>query len=170
VVTFAAGGCFSMKLNLDTLRSEIQEYLGSRGIAVFHGFTRAQEIPAVFWDTAGHPDYRDFLAVAEKAGVRLVTMFVNEFSEELIEDAEQRLDALPRDGRREIETHLSHMRGYAGSVCQIELSFDLAPRVYIFDLHTDWYEDLNDVLDQIDEAEEDAPEENPLGGGYFSKN
>jgi hypothetical protein len=159
-----------MKLNLDTLRSEIQEYLDSRGIAVFHGFTRAQEIPAVFWDTAGHPDYRDFLAVAEKAGVRLITMFVNEFSDQLIEEAEQRLDALPHEGRREIETQLRQMRGYAGLICQIELSFDLAPRVYIFDLHTDWYEDLNDVLDQIDEAEEDAPEENPLGGGYFSKN
>ena len=159
-----------MKLNLDTLRSEIQDYLESRGIAVFHGFPRAQEIPAVYWDTEGHPDYREFLSVAEKAGVRLVTLYANEFSNEVLDDAEQRLDSLPREERRELESRLRQMRGYTGFICQIELSFDLAPRVYLFDLHTEWYEELNELLDQIEDAEDEGEEESPLGGGYFSKN
>lgn len=159
-----------MKANLDSLRSEIQEYAESRGLTVFHGFTRTQDLPAVYWDTAAHPDFRDFLGVAEKAGARLITMFANEFSTDMVEDAEQRLDSLPRDERREVEARLRELRGYTGFVCQIELSFDLAPRVYVFDLHTDWYEDLNDLLDQIEQAEEKDEGDSPLGGGYFSKN
>jgi hypothetical protein len=159
-----------MKLNLDTLRSEIQEYLTSHDIAVFHGLPRAQEIPAVYWDNQSHPDYREFLNVAEKAGVRLVTLYANEFSSEVIDDAETHLDSLPREERRELESRLRQMRGYTGFICQIELSFDLAPRVYVFDVHTDWYEELNELLDQIEEAEDSGEEESPLGGGYFSKN
>jgi hypothetical protein len=159
-----------VKINLDSLRSEIEEHLESRGIAVFHGYPHTRETPAVYWDTEHHPDYHDFVAVAERAGARLVTLYANEFSSELIDDAEQRLDSVPRDDRREIEQQLRKMRGYAGFICQIELSFDLAPRVYIFDLHTDWYKELNDLLDQIDDAEENGEEEDPLGGGYFSKN
>lgn len=159
-----------MRSNLASLRSEIQEYLESRGIAVFHGFPRSHDVPAVYWDTEARADYREFVNVAEKAGVRLVTLYANEFSTDLIEDAEQHLDSFPREERRELEARLRQMRGYAGFICQIELSFDLAPRVYIFDLHTDWYEDLNDLLDQIEGSEQDDEHESPLGGGYFSNN
>ena len=160
-----------MRPNLETLRSEIQEYAESRGLALFHGFTRAEDMSSVYWDANTHPDFRDFLGVAEKAGVRLITMFANEFTTDMIDDAEQRLESLPRDERRELESRLRKIRGYTGFICQIELSFDLAPRVYVFDLHTEWYEDLNDVLDQIEEAEaESEGDDTPLGGGYFSKN
>ncbi len=159
-----------MKPNLDSLRSEIEHELESRGMAVFHGFPRMHEAPAVYWDSEAHPDYREFLDVAQKCGVKLVTLYANEFSNDLIEDAEQRLESIPREERREMEATLRRLRGYAGFISQIELSFDFAPRVYIFDLHTDWFDDLNDLLDQIGEAEEEDDDgETPLGG-YFSKN
>jgi len=157
-------------INLDTLRSEIQDYVETRGMALFQGFSRAEDIPAVYWDVNAHPDFRDFVNVAEKAGARLITMFANEFSSDVVEDAEQRLESLPREERRELESRLRKIRGYTGFICQIELSFDLAPRVYVFDLHTDWYEDLNDILDQIEEAESEDEDDTPLGGSYFSKN
>jgi GTP-sensing pleiotropic transcriptional regulator CodY len=162
-----------MKLNLDAMRSEIQEYLETHGLTVFYGFPRGgEQTGAVYWDTRQHPDYRDFLAAAQAAGVRLVTLHANEFNEELIEDAIERLEisALPREERRAIETRLREMAGYIGFTCQIELSFDVAPRVYIFDLHTEWFDDLNELLDRIDDAYEDHENEEPLGGGYFSKN
>lgn len=159
-----------MKPNLDSLRSEIQDDLEARGIAVFYGFPRNLEAPAVYWNTESRPDFREFIGVAEKAGVKLMTLFANEFSGEMIEDAEQRLDVLPREERREWESRLRKFRGYSGFVCQIELSFDLAPRVYVFDLHTEWYEELNELLDQIEDAEESSGDDAPLGGGYFSKN
>src|SRR5438552_3670861 len=121
-----------MKLNLETLRSEIQEYLESRGIVVFHGCPRSGEPSAsVFWDTAHHPDYRMFLAAAEAAGARLVTLQAREFIGEMIDDALERLEEsdLPREEQRAIEMRLREMRGYAGFTCQIELSFDLGQRV-----------------------------------------
>ncbi|HLH39592.1 MAG TPA: hypothetical protein VKX39_10630 [Bryobacteraceae bacterium] len=157
-----------MKPNLDTLRSEIQDYVESRGMAIFHGFPRNDPAAAVYWNTETHPDFRDFVGAAEKAGVRLITMFAKELSNDMIEDAEQRLDSLPREERRDMESRLRALRRYAGWIGQIELSFDLAPRVYYFDIHTDWYEELHDILDQIEEAEDE--DETPLGGGYFSKN
>jgi hypothetical protein len=161
-------------MNMETLRTEIQEYLESRGMVVFHGYPRSGEASEpVFWDTARHPDYHEFLAAAEAAGVRLVTLHASEFTDHLLEDALERLEGseLPRDERRAIEMRLHEMRGYNGFICQIELSFDLAPRVYIFDLRTEWFDDLNDLLDRVDDAYgEDEEDEEPLGGGYFSKN
>jgi hypothetical protein len=161
-----------MKLNLDTLRSEIQDYVESRGMVVFHGSPReGGDPPSVYWDTKGHPDYHAFLGAAESAGVRLVTLWANDFSDDLIEDALERLQTsgIPREESRTLRTHLTEMRAYAGFICQIELSFDLGPRVYIFDLRTEWFDDLNDLLDRID-ATFDADDEDALGGGYFSKN
>ena len=163
-----------MRLNLDTIRSEIQEYLEARGMVVFHGCARGNDhIAAVYWDTERHPDYRTFLAAAETAGVRLVALYANEFSDDLIEDALERLEesTLAREERRSMEARLREMRSYAGFTCQIEMSFDLASRVYIFDLRTEWFDDLDELLDRIDDAlEEDENDEEPLGGGYFSKN
>ncbi|MGD1091254.1 MAG: hypothetical protein ABSB35_04575 [Bryobacteraceae bacterium] len=160
-----------MKLNLDTLRSEIQDYVESRGMVVFHGSPReGGDPPSVYWDTKGHPDYHAFLGAAESAGVRLVTLWANDFSDELIDDALDRLQTsgIPREESRALRTHLTEMRAYSGFICQIELSFDLGPRVYIFDLRTEWFDDLNDLLDRIDATFDDDDEE--ALGGYFSKN
>ncbi|MBZ5603287.1 MAG: hypothetical protein LAO79_13375 [Acidobacteriia bacterium] len=163
-----------MKTNLDTLRGEIQDYLESHGIAVFHGTPRgAEETGMVYWDVERHPDYRAYLAAAEAAGARVVTIFANEFNQEVIDDAQERLEesSLTREERRAIEQRLREMRAFAGFTCQIELSFDIAPRVYIFDLRTEWFEDLSDLLYRIDDAYDTEDEDDePLGGGYFSKN
>jgi len=89
----------------------------------------------------------------------------------VIDEAMERLNesGLERDDRRALEQRLREMRGYGGFTCQIELSFDVAPRVYVFDLRTDWFEDLNEMLHRIDEAREERDDEEPLHG-YFSKN
>src|SRR5579883_3099091 len=152
-----------MKTNLDALRSEIHDYLESRGIAIFHGQPRGgEEAGIVYWDAERHPDFRKFLAAAETAGARLVTIYANEFSEDVIDDAEERLEesSLPREERRAIAQRLREMRAFAGFTCQIELSFDLAPRIYVFDLRTEWYQDLNDLLYRIDDAFSEDDEQN----------
>ena len=162
-----------MRINLEALRTEIREYLESRSLAVFHGFPRAfDDLPAVYWNTNDNADFRAFINAAEAAGVKLITLYANQFDDTLIDDALERLDQqpLPRDDRRGLEKRLRELRAYAGFICQIELSFDLAPRVYVFDLRTEWFEELSDLLDQIDDSldvEENA-EEPP--GGYFSQN
>jgi hypothetical protein len=160
-----------MKLNLDSMRPEIQDYLESHGMAVFHGVPRGDDAPAVYWNLETHPDYRTFLATAEAAGVRMVTLFANQFDADVIDEAMERLNesGLGRDDRRALELRLREMRGYGGFTCQIEISFDISPRVYVFDLRTDWFEDLNEMLHRIDDARDDRDDEEPLHG-YFSKN
>ena len=51
------------------LRAEIESYLETHGIVVFHSHPRAGDTSApVYWDTERHPDYKLFLAAAESAG------------------------------------------------------------------------------------------------------
>jgi hypothetical protein len=165
-----------MKLNLDTLRKEIVEYLQSRNMIVFHSLPRTggPGPAAVYWDSTREPDFRRFLAAAEAAGVRLVTLYARELEEDLIDDTLEQLGAahLDRDEERGIEMRLKEMSAYAGFTCEIELSFDLAARVYIFDLRTEWFDDLNDLVERIDAAylDDEDEEEGPLGNEYFSRN
>ena len=100
------------------------------------------------------------------------TLYANEFNEALIDDALDRLDdpAMPREDRRAIEKRLRELRAYAGFTCQIELSFDLAPRVYVFDLRTEWFEELSDLLDSIDDVFEENKSAEEPPSGFFSQN
>jgi hypothetical protein len=162
-----------LRINLDSLRAEIQEYLQAHKLVVFHSFPRSEQLmPAIYWDTEAHPDYREFLAAAEASGARVVTIFVREFSPSLIEEAFDRLEdaELDRDERRAIELRLKESSSYTGFTCQIELSFDAGPRVYVFDLRTEWFEDLSDLLDRIDDARRDPEADPGPQGPYFSKN
>ena len=160
-----------MKLNLDSVRAEIQEYLESRGMAVFQAFPGIDEdAPVVQWDTEHYPDYRAFLAVAETAGVKLVALHANEFHDDVIDETQKRLaeSTIAGGDRSAMERRLREMRRYEGYTCQIELSFDLPPRIYVFDLRTEWFQELSDMLDQIDEASDEPDLPGP--SGYFSKN
>jgi hypothetical protein len=160
-----------MQLNLETVRAEIQEYLESRGIAVFQAFPGIDEdAPVVQWDIEHYPDYRAFLAVAQSAGVKLVALHANEFHDDVLDETQKRLEesTLAGSERTAMERRLREMRRYDGYTCQIELSFDLPPRVYVFDLRTEWFQELSDLLDQIDEASQGP--ELPGPPGYFSKN
>jgi hypothetical protein len=164
-----------MRLNLDTLRGEIQEHLEARGLVVFHSFPRAADPESgIYWDTLRFPDYHDFVAAAEAAGARMVTLHAREFTSELVDDALDQLSAstLERDERRAIETRLREMSAYEGFTCEIELSFDHAQRVYIFDLRTEWLEDLDELIETIHDSfqkEDEDEDESPLGG-YYSNN
>jgi hypothetical protein len=162
-----------VKSNLESLRAEIESYLETRGMIVFHSHPRTSDASApVYWDTDRFPDYKQFLKAAESANAKIVAIHAREFNEDILEDALDHAASanLPREERRAIELRLKEMRGYLGFTCQIELSFDLAPRVYIFDLRTDWFDDLNDLLDRVDDAAPKHDGDSPLGGGYFSKN
>ena len=67
--------------NLDTLKSDIDAHLKAKGFIVFRGHARGiVERPEVDWDAARHPDYREFLNVAEQLGVRLIVFHHREFT------------------------------------------------------------------------------------------
>lgn len=161
-----------MKPNLDTLKTEIEQYLEESGLAVFYGYSRALDsAPTVYWDCDQYPDYRRFVQAARTAGARVMVFHQRTFMSEQVDDALEQLAAgnLARDEYREFERRLTGMRGYDGFVCAIELSFDHQGRVFLFDLRTEWYDELTEILDEIQVLTSDT-EDDPTMGGYFSKN
>jgi hypothetical protein len=167
-----------MTSNLNTLRAQIQEQLTTRGLVVFHGFLGATgHQPCAYWHTTRSPDHREFIAAAEAAGARVVTMFANEFTADEVDEALALLEGsqLEPEESRAIETRLRQMQSYDGFTCSIELSFDYAGRSYIYELGTEWHDEFNELRDRIDDAysDSDDPEEDddgPALGSYYSKN
>lgn len=167
-----------MKLNLDTLKLEIREYLESQGLAVFRGFVNElHDQRLVLWDVEREPDYRAYVECAMRAGVKMMVFNHRTFKRDMIEDAMDRLEAsdLPREEARAVERRLKELRPFEGFTCSVEMVFDLDGRFYVFDLRTEWYEELLDLLDQMDSAVpelggEDDDEDSSIGGGYFSRN
>lgn len=164
--------------NLDALKGEIETYLVDQGFAVFRGFPRMLDtLPLVYWDCDRYPDYKAFLGAAKAADVRLVVYHQHEFSADQVDSALESLEdaELPIEDQRAMERRLKDMRVYDGFTCALELSFDFQGRIYVFDLRTEWYEELTDLLDDIhmlnagtdDDEEEDG--DSPMSG-YFSKN
>lgn len=163
-----------MRQNLDSLRTEIQEYLESHHFIVFHGHSRLMDtLPVVYWDLERFPDFHLFLKAAEAAGARMIVFHQREFAGDLIDNALDQLQEidLPPSERRAMERRLKELRVYEGFICTLELSFDYQNRIYLFDLRTEWYNELNDILDEIDASlpGEEEDDEGPMGG-YFSKN
>lgn len=161
--------------NLDTLKAEIERYLEEQGFAIFRGFPRMLDsLPLVYWDCDNYPDYKAFLDTAKAANVRLVVYHQHEFSVEQVDSALERLEEieLPREDHRVMERRLKEMRVYDGFTCALELSFDHQGRIYVFDLRTEWYEELTDILDDIHmlTSESDREDDDTPMSGYFSKN
>ncbi|MEO8027675.1 MAG: hypothetical protein ABI823_14430 [Bryobacteraceae bacterium] len=162
-----------MTPNLDTLRNEINEYLTSRGLIAFPAISRVPDgVPAAFWDTTAHPDFRDFVAAAEGVGARIILVQSRELTEEDLDDAFESLatSSLPRDEHRTYERRLKELRAYQGFTSVIELSFDQAHRIYVFEVRTEWYTEFEDILDEVETFSGMTDEEEPLGGSYFSRN
>ena len=164
-----------MRPNLDTLRHEIEQHLETRGLAVFRSYPRTDSesflTGAVYWDSENHPDYREFVEAACAAGVRLLTMYARELTPDIVENVLAQLPGtdLDREERRAVDTRLNEIQAYEGFTCQIELSFDHAQRTYVFEVRTDWFDELNDLVERIEYSCQDEGDENPLSG-YYSNN
>jgi hypothetical protein len=164
-----------MALDLENLRTEIQAYLDDSGLAVFHGFHHLPDnVVQVSWDTEKHPDFREFLSAGVKAGVKLFVFQVESFSLERVDDAIEQLQVtdLTREEKRSYETRLRQLHDYHGFTCSVGLSFGLEGREYVYEVHTEWYEALNEVLVELEAAlndEEDEDSDDSMRR-FFSKN
>lgn len=162
-----------MAIDLETLRTEILTHLHASGISVFHAGHRALDpLNQIYWDVDGHPDYQAYVAVAQQAGARLIHFYHQTLLAAQIDDALDLLEDsdLTREEKRHYETRLRQLRDYEGFTCSVELSFCLDHKIYIFELHTEWYEAFTDILAELETAEEDAEEEDAGLGGYYSNN
>jgi hypothetical protein len=164
-----------MALDLETLRTEMLAYLRSSGIPVFHAAHRGLDpLNQVHWDVENQPDYRAFLSVAKQAGAKLILFFHHALSTAQIDMALEELEEtdLSREEKRNYEKRLRSIRDYEGFTASIELSFSLESTFYVFELETEWYTSLTDILAEIDALGEDEDEETDDDslGGYFSNN
>ena len=163
-----------MALDLETLRTAIEAYLDSSGLSVFHGYGSVVDtLNQVVWDTERRPEFREFVECARKSGAKIVTFYYRSFSLDQIDSALDQLEDsnLSREEKRNFETRLRQLQAYEGFTCSVELSFSVDGQVYSFEQHTDWYEALNDILAELDDATaEDEDENDGTLGGYFSKN
>ena len=156
-----------MNLNLETLKTEILDYLTASQFAVFHSYPGGLEgLPVIMWDTEKHPDYRQFLEAAQKLEKKLILLASRELEEAEIAEANEELEEadMTREERREFEGRLRAARRYAGAVCALELAFDHGGHLYVYEVRPDWYEDFVDACDEI-EAMMPAMDE-PEGGGH----
>lgn len=166
-----------MKPNLDALKSEIEGHLAAQGMSIFYGYSRLMEsLPLVFWDSEKYPDYRLFVKSAQAVGAKMMILNQRELSSDTLDDALEQLASsdVPSDEQRTIERRLKELRVYDGFTCSLEISFDHQGRVFMFDVQTEWYEELNNLLEDLeflDERHDDGEqqEHGPIGN-YFSKN
>ena len=163
-----------MDLNLDTLKREILDYLGSQDLAVFRSTPGTLEDPQmVLWDSEHYPDYRMFLEAAVKTGVKMILFATREFEAGDIDDLLEQLDdlTLDREQVREYQARLRKLRIYEGVTCSLELAFNHNSSLYVYELQPDWYEDFLVAEDEIANAmAEGELDEGDSLGGYFSKN
>jgi hypothetical protein len=163
-----------MVTDLETLRTEIEGYLQELGVAVFHSYRRVVDSPGqVYWDTERHPDFREFVDAGRRAGAKLIVFAHEAFSLDEIDEALDQLEGsnLAWEDKHAFENRLRELQAYEGFTCSLELSFDLDGCVYSYEVRTDWYETLRDILTELDvsaEPEEDE-DEGPMPG-YFSRN
>jgi hypothetical protein len=163
-----------MGLDLETLRAEIQAYLDDSGLAVFHGYHHsADSVAQCSWDTERHPNFREFLSAGQKAGVKLFVFQHESFSLDHLDDALEQLEEtdLTREEKRSYEARLRQLHAYDGFTCSVELSFSLEGREYVYQVHADWYQTLNDIMAELDAALQEEDEDNGGSmGRYFSRN
>lgn len=164
-----------MDLNLDTLKREILEYLDGSGFTVFHSSPGGLDNqPMVLWDAERFPDYRMFLDVARQLGCKLVCFASRELQPEEIDDLLLQIDesTIERDEARDFQSRLRGLRSYEGVTCTLELAFDFASRLYVYDVQPDWYEEFLNIEDEIMaqyETGDDVDDSDSLGG-YYNKN
>jgi hypothetical protein len=165
-----------MAIDLEKARVDVEAYLLAKGIPVFFGYDQMTEsFIHVSWDTEKHPDFRDFVAAAASAGVKMMVFHAESLSESSIDEALDQLEVcdFSRDEKRNYEKRLKALQGYEGFTSLLSLSFTLDGRVYQFELHSDWHDTLEDIWMELDAASGEMPdEENSEGpvGGYFSNN
>ncbi len=163
-----------MALDLESLRAEIQAYLDNLGLAVFHGYHHlGDNVGQCSWDTERHPDFREFLNAGQKAGVKLFVFHHESFSVDRVDDALEQLQeaGLTREEKRSYEARLRPLHAYDGFTCSVELSFSLEGREYVYEMHAEWYEALDDILIELEASFQEEDEDNSGSmGRFFSRN
>lgn len=170
-----------MNRNLDELVNDIVTYLPKTGLQLFRGFSRADSGKSeVEWDTFRFPDFKQYIEIAHALEAKIIVLHQREFAAGLIDDA---IDDVENGGGYDedgaIVKRLNEMRMYEGFTCAVEMSFDYGGTTYFWETHAPWYDEYQDVRDELDllvdahlsgSDSEDEDEDDETLGGYYSKN
>ncbi len=168
-----------MTRDLETLKTEIEEYLKEQEFLVFHGFPRlADPSSMIHWDADEYPDFRLFLELPKQLGLKLLVFHHRKLAPDFIDDALDELEAadLPDDEYADLQRRLGELRVFEGFTSAVEISFEYQGRIYFFTRRAEWYDELLDIADEINEFTADEEEEledlddDDDVGRYFSKN
>ncbi len=163
-----------MAIDLDTLKSEVDQYLASSALTPFYGLPiLPNDGLMVYWDTRRQPDFRAFFKAGEAAGAKLMVVHEEQFSQDEIDDVVEQLAEtnLDRDEKRAIENRLRELQKYEGFTSRVELSFCLGPHVYSFQVHAEWYRTWEDLVAEIDSYSEEMGDlDDDSLPGYYSAN
>jgi len=165
-----------MQPDLDSLKNELPPYLESRGVVIFHGESRlTDDGSVVMWDAEKRPDFREFVECSQRLGVKVIVLHTRGFEQQNIDDVNEELAdcEMPQPERRDMERRLKKLQPYTGFTSQIEISFDFESRVYMFEARSEFMNELLSIMNDIDlwmPAGEESEEEDPMTGGFFSRN
>ena len=143
---------------------------------MFHGESRLSEHGnVVMWDVERRPDFREFIECSQRLGVKLVVLHSREFEQQNIDDVSEELAdcEMPQPERREMERRLKKLAPYTGFTSQIEISFDYEDKIYMYEARSEFMNELLSIMNDIDlwlPPGTEGEEEDPMGGGYFSRN
>ena len=149
------------------------QYIKSENIILFRSMSRAaDQVRFIDWDTDHEPDFRRFLECAMSLGVRLIHFHNREFRSQHREEALAMLEdlGLSREAKRELERRIRDLAIYEGFTCAVELTFDYEGRVYLYEMQTEWYEEWQDILDDLELGSEIDGDEAAGFGGFYSNN
>jgi hypothetical protein len=174
-----------MPHDLDQLKSGIPTLLQERGFSIFHGVSRISEDEnVIYWDSEKHPDHREFLECASSLGIKVIVMHTREFAATALDDVQAELEdsSLPPSERRELEKRIKALRPYTGFTGNLELSFDHEGLTYMFELRSEFMEELVSIINEVedsmypppeldlDEEVDEEDDDDKPGGGFYSRN
>ena len=163
-------------VDLDRLKTEILEYLGTGSVPIFYCFGVPGEEGHVYWDSQQRPDWRQFIDVARDAGAKLFLFTCHELEADELDGARDTLaDVEMEDGDREDASEfLNKLRSHVGHVAWLRIAWQQDSRRYALEHVAPWYEKFLDLAEEmgeyLPEMSEDEDDDESGRGGFYSLN
>jgi hypothetical protein len=143
---------------------QIVGYVKSLGFNVFYGSVEYPFNITVRWDK-DKGDLKDFMRVAKADGAKLIIIDWFELDDEMIEARMLEPELIPREDERDItESRNETMESYrknVGETAAITVSWVNDSVRYLYAETTDWWLNLSEIFDDVDEQIGEGPETNP---------
>jgi hypothetical protein len=140
---------------------QVVGYVKSLGFNVFYGSLEYPFSITVRWDR-DKGDLKDFMRVAKAEAVRLIVIDWFDLDDAMIEARRLETDVIQdSDERERIDRRNGAMESYrknVGETATISVSWLRDSVRYLYTEATDWWPDLSEIFDEIDEEIEEARE------------